>query len=233
MVCRVATRWLYPRFGYSRKEIECPTHGRVQEAIPWAPAYSRITYRPGVAPLRPVPSHDPAGRRRDPENAPSTLADLLHRIVRRVREGHKIRGLVTLGVDEISFSKGRKFATLLYDLDRARLLWVGRGKGRQSIDRFFNQCLSKGQRARIRWASCDMSGAYTEAIKHHCPKATLVIDRFDVVKAPNQAVDKVRKEEWRRLDAEGRKAIKGLRWHAPQALEKSRQGQHPFPQQPA
>ena len=142
----------------------------------------------------------------------STLSDLLHRIITRVRYGHNIRGLVTLGVDEISFCKGRKFATLVYDLDRARVLWVGQGKGRQTIDRFFNECLSKGQKARILWASCDMSRAYTEAIKHHCPNVTLVIDRFHVVKALNQAVDEVRKEEWRALDTAGRKAIKGLRW---------------------
>jgi len=144
--------------------------------------------------------------------APSTLSDLLHRIITRVRQTHKIRGLVTLGVDEISFLKGRKFATLVYDLDRARVLWVGLGKGRETIDRFFNEALSKGQKARILWASCDMSRAYTEAIKHQCPNASLVIDRFHVVKALNQAVDEVRKDEWRALDAGGRKAIKGLRW---------------------
>ncbi len=56
-----------------------------------------------------------------------------------------------------------------------------------------------------------MSRAYTGAIQHHCPNATLVIDRFHVVKALNQAVDEVRKEEWRALDARGRKATKGLR----------------------
>ena len=31
--------WLCPR------EIECRTHGRVQEQIPWAARYARITYR--------------------------------------------------------------------------------------------------------------------------------------------------------------------------------------------
>jgi len=143
---------------------------------------------------------------------PSTLSDLLHRIITGVRRGHKIRGLVTLGVDEISFCKGHKYATLVYDLDRSRVLWVGLGKGRETIDRFFNEALSQGQKARIAWASCDMSRAYTEAIKHHCPNAVRVIDRFHVVKALNQAVDEVRKEEWRALDTQGRKAIKGLRW---------------------
>ena len=197
---------------YTPKEIQCPTHGRVQEAIPWAPAYSRITYRLEwrICALCQLMTQKAAAEIL--KMPPSTLSDLLHRIVTRVRHGHKIRALVTLGVDEISFCKGRKFATLVYDLDRACVLWVGRGKGRETIDRFFNECLSKGQKARILWASCDMSRAYTEAIKHHCPNATLVIDRFHVVKALNEAVDEVRKEEWRALDAEGRKAIKGLRW---------------------
>jgi len=116
---------------------------------------------------------------------------------------------------EISFCKGRKFATLVYDLDRARVLWVGRGKGRETIDRFFNEALSKGQKARIRWASCDMSRAYTEAIKHHCPNATLVIDRFHVVKALNQAVDEVRMEQWRALDTGECQASCRLRFMLP------------------
>ncbi len=30
---------------YAPKEIYCPTHERLQEEIPWAPAFSRITCR--------------------------------------------------------------------------------------------------------------------------------------------------------------------------------------------
>ena len=52
---------------------------------------------------------------------------------------------ITLGVDD-SYCKGRKFATLVYDLDRARVLWVGPGKGRDTIDRFFNDCLTRGRK---------------------------------------------------------------------------------------
>ena len=197
---------------YAPKEIQCPTHGRVQEEIPWAAAYARISYRlewricalcqlmtqKAAAEILLMPT--------------STLSNLLHRVITRVRRGHTIRALVSLGVDEISFCKGRKFATLVYDLDRAQVLWVGPGKGRDTIDRFFNDGLSTGQKARIAWASCDMSPAYIGAITHHCPHVTLVIDRFHLVKALNQAVDEVRKEQWRALDTPGRTAIKGLRW---------------------
>ena len=30
---------------YAPKEIQCPTHGRVQEEIPWASTFARLTYR--------------------------------------------------------------------------------------------------------------------------------------------------------------------------------------------
>ena len=200
--------WLW----YAPKEIVCPTHGRVQERVPWATTFSRITYRLEWRLCRLCQIMTQKAAAEILKMPTSTLSDLLHRIITRVRDGHKIRGLVTLGVDEISFLRGHKYATLVYDLDRSRVLWVGQGKGRATIDRFFNEYLSKGQKARILWASCDMSRAYTEAIKHHCPNATLVIDRFHVVKALNQAVDDVRKDEWRGLDTKGRSAIKGLRW---------------------
>lgn len=197
---------------YAPKEVKCPTHGRAQEEIPWAAPLSRVTYRLEylICGLSQIMTQKAAASIL--KMPTSTLSDLLHRVITRVRAGHKIRGLVTLGADEISYCKGRKFATIIYDLDRSVVLWVGKGKGRETIDQFFNEQLSDYQRKQIKWASCDMSRAYTGAIKHHCPNVTLVIDRFHIVKALNEAVDEVRKEEWRDLTVDGRKAIKGLRW---------------------
>jgi len=197
---------------YQPKEIECPTHGRAQEEIPWAAPYARVSYRSEwrLCTLCRLMTQKAAAQILC--MAPSTVSDILHRIVTRVRREHHIRGLKSLGVDEISYKKRHRYATLVYDLDRARVLWVGEGKGRETIDRFFNEALSAGQRSRITWASCDMSRAYTESIKAHCPNAKLVIDRFHIVKALNEAVDEVRKEQWRELGPEQRASIKGLRW---------------------
>jgi len=197
---------------YAPKEIDCPTHGRAQEAIPWAAVHARITYRLEyrICALCQIMTQKAAAKIL--KLSTSTLSDLLHRIITRVRAGHRIRGLITLGVDEIAYCKGRKYATIVYDLDRSCVVWIGKGKGRETIDRFFREGLSDDQRKRIQWASCDMSRAYIQAIKDHCPNATLVIDRFHLVKALNEAVDEVRKEEWRQLGADDRQAIKGLRW---------------------
>jgi transposase len=142
----------------------------------------------------------------------STLSDLLHRTITRIRYGHKIKGLKSIGIDEISYCKGKKYATVVYDLERSCVIWVGRGKGRETIDKFFNEMLSDYQKRHIELASCDMSKAYIGAIEKHCPNATLVLDRFHIAKALNEAVDEVRKEEWRKAPVDGRNALKGLRW---------------------
>jgi transposase len=142
----------------------------------------------------------------------STLSDQLHGAIQRLRAGHRIRGLKTIGIDEISYCKGHKYATLVYDLDRSVVVWIGAGKGRETIDRFFNEVLSDYQKQQIANGCCDMSEAYIGAIKDHCPNAILVLDRFHIVKALNSAVDAVRKEQWRGAGVDERKALKGLRW---------------------
>jgi transposase len=182
------------------------------EEIPWAEQYSHVTYRFEYAMLRYCQVMTQKAAAKLLGISPSTLSDLLHRTITRIRKGHRIRGLKTVGVDEISYAKGHKYATLVYDLDRSCVVWVGQGKGRETIDRFFNEALSPYQKKNIRWASCDMSEAYMGAIKEHCPNATLVLDRFHIVKALNAAVDEVRKEQWRDAGADKRKTLKGLRW---------------------
>ncbi|MGB9496690.1 MAG: transposase [Dissulfuribacterales bacterium] len=142
----------------------------------------------------------------------STLSDLLHRTITRFRERHKIRALAHIGIDEISYCKGRKYATIVYDLKHSRVVWIRKGKGRKAIDQFFEKELSDYQRQQVIAASCDMAQTYIDAIEYRCPNATLVPDRFHVVKALNNAVDEVRKEQWRQASKEERITLKGLRW---------------------
>jgi transposase len=199
-------------FHYRPKEILCRRHGRVQELIPWAEAYARVPYRFEYLMLlycQWMPQKAAATILHVPK---STLSDQLHRTINRLRKGHRIRDLKTMGIDEISYCKGRKFATVVYDLDRSCVVWIGRGKGRETIDQFFTEVLSDYQKRQILWACCDMSAAYIGAIEKHCPNATLVLDRFHIVKALNQALDEVRKEQWREASDPERKILKGLRW---------------------
>ena len=202
------TVWLQ----HSPREIRCPTHGRRVEESPWAEPGARATYRLEYLLLRCCQAMPQKAAAQMLGMPTSTLSDILHRVIGRVRQKHSIRDLKKIGIDEISYAKGHKYATVVYDLERSCVVWVGRGKARQTIDQFFKDELSPYQKAKIKWACCDMSETFIGAILQHCPNATLVLDRFHVVKALNDAVDEVRKEQWREACAEDRKALKGLRW---------------------
>lgn len=207
----VTSRWKIILF-YAPKEILCPTHGRQQEDIPWASQHAQHTYRHEYALLTLAKTMTQKAACELLRISPSTFSNRLHRSIKRIRKGHKIKGLTTIGIDEISYQKGRKFATIVYDLDRGVVLWVGQGKGRSTIDRFFEQELTKDQRDAIRWASCDMSATYIGAIEQYCTNATLVLDHFHITKALNEAVGEIRKQAWREASQTDRKALKGLRW---------------------
>ena len=199
-------------FHYFPREIECPTHGRAQELIPWAEGYARVTYRLEFLVLTYAQLMSQKAAAELLHLPGSTFSDILHRTINRCRDGHRIRGLKAVGIDEVSYRKGHRYLTVVYDLERACVVWVGEGKGRATIDRFFNEVLSDYQKLRIEWACCDMSETYIGAIEDHCPNAKLVLDRFHIAKALNEALDEVRKEEWRQATGTQRKALKGLRW---------------------
>lgn len=197
---------------YHPREVYCPTHGRLQEEIPWAEALSRVTYRFEYALLRYTQQMTAKAAGQLLKMPKSTLSNLLHRIIKRIRSGHRIRGLTVLGVDEISYCRGHKYATIAYDLDRSKVIWVGAGKGSETLERFIKTHLSEYQRRQIKYACCDMAQAYISVIKRCLKNTTLIIDRFHVVKALNEAMDEVRKEEWRKVEKSKKPFFKGLRW---------------------
>ena len=199
-------------FTYMPREINCPTHGRVQEDIPWAGQYYRISYRLEYLILTLAQMMPQKAAARTLNMPKSTFSDLLHRSIKNRRKGHKIRNLKSIGIDEISYCKGKKYATVVYDIDKGQVLWVSKGKGRETIDKFFDNELSEYQIMNIQNASCDMAPTYVGAITDYCKNATLVIDKFHIVKALNDAVDELRKEEWRLLEGDEKKSMKGLRW---------------------
>jgi len=99
---------------------------------------------------------------------------------------------------------------MITDLEPTRRLWAPGKTEKPSIGSA--PALSEYPRAQIRWAGCDIRHADTEAITHHCPSVLRVIDPFCPTKALNEAVDAVRKDEWRALAGKKRKTITRLRW---------------------
>ena len=132
--------------GYAPREIVCRTHGRTEEEIPWAGRHARVSYRFEYAVLRRCKVMTQKAAAQLLQMPASTLSDQLHRSIERYRSGYRVRGLRVIGIDEISYRKRHKYATLVYDLERSVVVWVGQGRGRATIDQFFDHHLSGYQK---------------------------------------------------------------------------------------
>ena len=116
-----------------------------------------------------------------------------------------------IGVDEVSRAKGQTYLTLVYDLERGRLVWAGDGRSRETLERFFRDLGPRRCRA-IRVVCLDMFGAYIDAVRASLPWAELVFDRFHIVQHLNRAVDTVRRRAWRAMTGPERPAFKRTRF---------------------
>jgi transposase len=140
-------------------------------------------------------------------------------IVRDIQKRHLVRryskprlkDLKHLAIDEISVGKGHRYLTVVLDLDSGRIVFVGQGKGADSLDAFWKRL--HASHAHVAAVATDMSPAYTLAVARHLPGALHVFDRFHVAKLFNDKLSELRREVQR--EAEGplaRKVLKGTRW---------------------
>ncbi len=110
-------------FHYFPNEIECLTHGRAQELIPWADAYARVTLRQEFFVLTYSQCMTQKAAAELLHLASSTFSDILHRAITRLRDGHRVRRLKSIGIDERSYRKRHKYVSIVYAL--ARAVWSG------------------------------------------------------------------------------------------------------------
>ena len=120
---------------------------------------------------------------------------------------HEVR---RIGVDENYLGKKAKYVTLVVDLDSGRVLWVGKGRGKEALEGFWRRLKRSG--AQIEAVACDMSGAYWSAINEHLPGAAIVFDHFHIIKLANEKIDEIRRGLQRTLELDGQKFIKGTRY---------------------
>lgn len=116
-----------------------------------------------------------------------------------------------ISIDEFATHKGRVYKTIVVDLETGRIVFVGEGNGKSSLDAFWEKL---GERkASIKAVCTDLSSAYTNAVSEHLPQASLVVDHFHVVKLMNEKIDLLRRQLWHaEKDVNKRKVIKGTRW---------------------
>lgn len=143
-----------------------------------------------------------------------TVKDLEKQYMKEQLRRSGTPGPKAIGVDEISVHKGHSYRIVVSDLIRHRAIWFG-GKDRSeaSMDGFY-EWLGPKKCEGIRLAVMDMWKPFrTSAAKTgHAAQAAILFDKFHVLRHLGDALDKVRRSEYRRLSGKDRAFIKGQRY---------------------
>ena len=123
-----------------------------------------------------------------------TVASAVDYVVAYGLAHRNMDGIKLIGVDEISRKRGHVYLTNVYDLERGTLLWSGEGRTRATLEAFF-EFLEPERAAKLEGICCDMWQPYVDVIRANAPNATLVFDKFHIVRHLMEAVDQVRRQE--------------------------------------
>lgn len=120
-------------------------------------------------------------------------------------------GLAKLLIDEKAVRKRHGYVTVILNGETGELLHMAEGKKKESVESFFAQ-LTDEQKASIKAVGIDRAGAYQAVIEAYLPEADIVYDRFHLMMNVNQAVDEVRRSQWREANQDQRQVLKGQRF---------------------
>lgn len=117
-----------------------------------------------------------------------------------------------IGVDEISVRKGHTYRVVVADLDERRPIWIGgTGRTKEDMDQFFVE-IGPERSKKIELAVMDMWKAFRNSTNEHAPEARIIFDKFHIIKHLSDALDQVRRQEYKRVNDKERKYIKGQRY---------------------
>lgn len=187
--------------------VQCPFHGVVVAAVPWARHKARFTktFDDQVAWLATQTS----------KSAACELMRVSWRTVGRIvtRVGDEARAqedvlsrLKRIGIDEISYRRGHRYLTVVVDHDKKRLVWAAPGRDKATLHRFFEE-LGPERSEAIEEVSSDAGNWIAPVVAERCPNAELCMDPFHVVQWATKALDEVRREVWRMTRQAGMKAL--------------------------
>jgi transposase len=177
--------------------VRCPQHGVIVAAVPWARHRAGHTrqFDDTVAWLAVATS----------KTAVCTLMRIAWRtvgsVVTRVcadvdAKTDRFEGLRRIGIDEVSFRKGRKYLTVVVDHDSGLLVWAAEGRSEKTLGKFFT-ALGPERCKLITHVSADGADWIARAVTKACPAAIRCADPFHVVKWATDALDEVRRQAWR------------------------------------
>lgn len=178
---------------YSPVRISCPIHGVTTEYIPWADGRSHYTedFNNEVAYLALL----------CPKTVICQFFGINWRTVGNcIKAAHdriepditaRLQGLRRICVDETSYSRGHKYITVVYDMDRNQVVWLHEGHGLK-VFREFCKLLTEEEQLAMEFVAGDGARWITSCTTHYFKNAIRCIDPFHVTEWVNGALDVTR-----------------------------------------
>ena len=121
---------------------------------------------------------------------------VVHHHVNIAYEKKDFSNVIEVGCDETSTRKGHNYVTVFADMETKEVIYATEGKNAATIERFKDKLPEhNGDAQKIKEITIDMSPAFIRGVTDNLPNATITFDKFHVVKALNEAQDKVRRAE--------------------------------------
>ncbi|WP_317996523.1 ISL3 family transposase [Vulcanimicrobium alpinum] len=192
--------------------IDCPEHGVTTVAIPWSSGRTEFTSRFERLAIALLLEMSVAAVARRLGISWEQVDSIMLRAVERGKQRRLPRLVRHLGIDEKAVKKRHRYFTIVSDLDRGEVLWVGRGRKRESIDAFYDG-LSHEQLHAIEGIAMDMWQPYFESTVAHVPDAArkIVFDKYHITAYLTKAVDLTRRAMMRDKTLD-RTALKGTKY---------------------
>jgi len=208
----LSMRKLPLKLRYRPRRVECPRCGVRVEDFPWAEPWARVTTALSHAVAVLARELSWKGTAREYGLNWKSVATMVKRAVQYGLEHRKRPPVHAIGIDEVSRRKGQVYLTVVYDLERRVLLWVGEDRTEEAVRPFFTQEMGKRRCQTLQLVCMDMWAAYAKLVRDYAVNAQILFDRFHIVKHLNEAVDAARRDLWRQLTTQERVSFKGTRW---------------------
>lgn len=197
-----------------RLRLACPGCGPRLEQLDWLDPHARVTRRLALSVARLCAAtcvrHAAVWHRIDWKTAKS----IDFRQLEATLGPPDLDGVRLLSMDEFAIQKGHRYATVVVDVERKRVLWVGRGRSRAEVRPFF-ELLGPERCAQVEAVAMDMNTAYDLEVRQHCQNARVVYDLFHVIaKYGRDVVNRVRVDAANQLrhDKPARRVVKRAHW---------------------
>jgi transposase len=194
--------------------VRCAEHGTQTVGVPWAEKYTRFTRmfeRFAIDVMMECSISGSCGLLRISWDEADGIKQ---RAVERGLARKSPAVMPRLCVDEKGMGHGQNYLTIVAQVtaERTTVEYVGEERQQESLDAFWRS-LTAEQLAGVEAVAMDMWEPYVKSTLAHVPGAAgkIVHDPFHLVKYMNEAVNEVRKNEHRRLQAQGDDTLKNTR----------------------